>query len=524
MRSTPDKPGFHMYFDQPPHELAVGAIGKVWQGSIPFVHVSDAFAFAQFDEADFVKVAWAIRVSPRGANDTRVEIEVRVDATDDAAWRKFKNYFRFIGIGSHFIRHELLRAVVHRFGRPDEDARKLPGDELLPDAAAQMTHFIEIRAKPEAIWPWLVQMGGQRAGFYSYDLLDNGGRRSARELHPELMNIAVGDVLPATPEGADGFEVLRLEAPRVFVLGGLTDSETQRQLVFRGPRPSSYWQATWSFVLEPLDGDTTRLHVRVRAAFSKSAGLHAAWIRPVHGFMEAAQLRHLKARVEGTAARDGAFDVLEGIGGAGRMLFAMITPFLRGRRMVWGCDDATADLAYRGDDLIAQPRGSWTHAIEIAAPASRVWPWIAQIGADRAGFYSYQWLENIAGCNVRNAESVHPEWQLKVGDPFVLHPKQPPLTIVDVEEGRYLLARGEADRTKSTWLDGTWLLLVEPIDAHRCRFISRFRVDYSNDLASAVAMALTQPIGFVMDRRMLLGVKERAERRTSVPLLHLRTT
>lgn len=106
---------------------------------------------------------------------------------------------------------------------------------------------------------------------------------------------------------------------------------------------------------------------------------------------------------------------------------------------------------------------SGTHGVEIDAPAAAVWPWIAQIGADKGGFYSYQWLENLAGCDVRNAERVHPEWEVKVGDGLRLHPEMPAIPVVDV----------------------------------------------ATRLAYGVAI---EPIGFAMDRRMLLGVKERAER------------
>jgi len=101
----------------------------------------------------------------------------------------------------------------------------MPGDALLPDALGQLTDGITIHATPEAIWPWLVQMGSDRAGFYSVDLLDNANRRSAREIHPELQAIAVGDVLPARPGHVEGFEVLLVDEPRALVLGGLYDGE-----------------------------------------------------------------------------------------------------------------------------------------------------------------------------------------------------------------------------------------------------------------------------------------------------------
>jgi hypothetical protein len=234
--------------------------------------------------------------------------------------------------------------------------------------------------------------------------------------------------------------------------------------------------------------------------------------------MERAQLRHLKARAEGRLPRDEARDVLAGVGGAGAMVLTFLTPFLRGVRTHWGLDAAAAARPYPGDDLVPEPRWSWTHGIEIDAPAEAVWPWVAQIGADRAGFYSHQWLENMVGCNLRNAEAIHPEWAAREGDALVLHPKGAALRIVKVDPGQYLLAHGAPEGGLSApgkpWLTATWLFFVEPLGPGRSRFISRFRVDYSDELAARLEFGPTvvEPVGFAMDRRMLMGVKERAER------------
>ncbi|HEX5760071.1 MAG TPA: hypothetical protein VF121_12850 [Thermoanaerobaculia bacterium] len=164
--SSPEKPGFQMLVEEPPRELAVGAIGRVWESEIPFVHVANAAEFAAFDRAGFAKVAWSIRLSPRGGG-THLELELRVGTTDEASWRKFRRYFVVIGAGSRFIRRLLLRAIARDLGVPesaDED-RPLPGDELLPDASDQLTHAVDVAAAPEEVWPWLVQMGCGRAGY-----------------------------------------------------------------------------------------------------------------------------------------------------------------------------------------------------------------------------------------------------------------------------------------------------------------------------------------------------------------------
>lgn len=526
LTSSVDRPGFQILVDDAPREVVVGAIGKVWQPDIPFVHVPTAEAFAAFSEPGFVKVAWTIRVSPHGEGGAHVSFEVRVDATDEASWQKFRAYFRLIGPGSHFIRRSMLAALARDCGTPEskENERPLPGDELLPDAVTQVTHGITIAAPPEAIWPWLVQMGCRRAGFYAIDALDNGGVRSAREVHPELQHVRVGDVFPAAPDDDAVFEVLRVDENRRLVLGGLYDPEAGKQLPFSAPRPAHFWHATWAFVLEPLDETTTRLHVRGRAAFPESGRLHAMWMRFVHHFMETAQLRHLAARAEQRLPRDDWHDVAEGLAGAAMMAATLLTPSSRPARSHWGLDEATAARAYPGDELVQDPRWGWTHGIEIDAPAADVWPWIAQIGADRGGFYSYQWLENLAGCDLRNAETIHPEWAVHEGGVLLLHSKMPPLRVASVSPGSYFIASAPADGAARAlgkpWAEVSWLFFLEPMGDRRCRFISRYRCACSDDTATRLQMgpALVEPIGFAMDRRMLMGVKERAERAAALPV------
>ncbi len=311
--STPETPGFQVLAEDATHEIAAGAIGKVWRPVIPFVHVPDADAFSAFSETGYIKVAWALRVVPENERASRVEFEVRVAATDDESWRKFRRYFMLIGPGSHVIRRVLLAQLERDLGTPEsvQNERTLPGDELLPDAAEQFTHSIVIAAPPERVWPWLVQMGCQRSGFYSIDLLDNGGVPSARQIRLDLQQLHVGDKIPSTPSGDAHFEVLRLQENRLLLLGTLFDVEQQRQLPFDAARPTRYWQVTWAFVMEPLDASRTRLYARERAAFSPSERFHSFWIRPVHHLMQTAQLRHLAERAEGRPSSAGVRDLVE---------------------------------------------------------------------------------------------------------------------------------------------------------------------------------------------------------------------
>ena len=101
-------------------------------------------------------------------------------------------------------------------------------------------------------------------------------------------------------------------------------------------------------------------------------------------------------------------------------------PWMRG----WGATPAEKGRALPGDDLTPKPRIQITQAVTVAAPVEQVWPWLAQIGQDRGGFYSYEWLENLAGCEMRNADRIHPEWQQReVGEPVPLHPATPGLPV-----------------------------------------------------------------------------------------------
>jgi hypothetical protein len=119
---------------------------------------------------------------------------------------------------------------------------------------------------------------------------------------------------------------------------------------------------------------------------------------------------------------------------------------------------------------------------------------------------------------LRNAEAIHAGWALGEGDSLSLHPKMPPLRVVSAVAGRGLVAYAPPDEVARSagepWASVTWAFLLEPLGPGRCRLISRYRCATSEHLATRLSLGSTfvEPIGFAMDRRMLLGVKQRAER------------
>ena len=208
---------------------------------------------------------------------TRALIHAPAAAGPRALWR-LRDALLFAVV---ILTGALSRLRVRALG--DEGRRSLPGDEIVPDAQGQWTNAITIRGRPADIWPWILQMGCTRAGWYSYDGIDNGGQPSAERIVPELQDVELGDVFPWTPTDRDGFIAREIEPGRALVLGGT-------------PPP---FRMSWAFVLEPLDETTTRLIARCRAVpRSIAVGLLLRLFHPVHFAMQRRQLLTLKRRVE----------------------------------------------------------------------------------------------------------------------------------------------------------------------------------------------------------------------------------
>ena len=166
------------------------------------------------------------------------------------------------------------------------------------------------------------------------------------------------------------------------------------------------------------------------------------------------------------------------------------------------------------------PSGStlWESAVE--APPEDVWPWIAQLGQGRGGFYTYQTLENIVGCKVTNTTKILPHHQCPtVGEGIHLYEGGPPLEIKVVEPPSALVLLGSAADLDggTTWGTSTWQFVVTPSADGGSRLLTRSRYDYGSGWKSRLTFGRfpLEPISFVMSRRMMLEIKRLAELRSA---------
>ena len=149
----------------------------------------------------------------------------------------------------------LYRTWQVRWGATDEEVnRTMPGDVIVFDPSFNATRVVTVNAPPKAIWPWLVQIGCKRAGWYSYDWIDNLGIPSAERIIPEFQQFEVGQLIPFSPNGKMGMYVKDFEKPKWMLWG---DKENY---------------STWCWGIYPIDSDHSRLVTRVR--------LHYRWLSP----------------------------------------------------------------------------------------------------------------------------------------------------------------------------------------------------------------------------------------------------
>jgi hypothetical protein len=198
----------------------------------------------------------------------------------------------------------VARRFYNRHGATDDElVRPLPGDELVRDAKLGYTRAITIDAPVEQVWPWLVQFGQGRGGFYSYDALENlvgCGVHSADEILPEHQQLAVGDLIRSGRDNQPCWQVVEVDPPHHLVLiGAGTPAQPEAPEVVDEVPDRGYVASTWQWVLEPVDdGRRTRVIVRQRETYSPNLSWIWHLVEPFNFVMEHRMLRGIKDRAE----------------------------------------------------------------------------------------------------------------------------------------------------------------------------------------------------------------------------------
>jgi hypothetical protein len=198
--------------------------------------------------------------------------------------------------------------------------------------------------------------------------------------------------------------------------------------------------------------------------------------------------------------------------------------FVRKRLLQWGATNEEALQPLPGDDLVASPNYQSTRAITINAAPSEVWPWIIQTGYQRGGFYSYDWLERKAGLkNLQSSDRIMPAWQeIQAGDTVAISPVTP-LDVAVLEPERAFVLHAvmspftgqlvdRALQSDSASMDWSWAFVLEPAEPGTTRLLARVRANFQPPPLGKIFYWLAlEPVHFLMENKMLLGIRERAQ-------------
>jgi hypothetical protein len=201
---------------------------------------------------------------------------------------------------------------------------------------------------------------------------------------------------------------------------------------------------------------------------------------------------------------------------------AVYTLLIRPWQLRWGADEKEVDLTLPGDELVPTPRLNATHAITIQASRSVVWSWLVQIGQGRGGFYSYDWIENMMGLDIHTANRILPDHQqLEIGDLIPLAADGFAIPVAIVEPGKVLVLHGDTrlgpqetipKLKPGDYLSVNWGFYLFEQEDGSTRLVERWRADWNPSFQNTLFYRLfLEPGAFVMERKMLLGIKHRAE-------------
>ena len=224
-------------------------------------------------------------------------------------------------VGAFVVYAVVLRPRIEWLGTSDEErTATYPGDDLIPSGRRYGAMATTIAAPPERVWPWLVQMGCDRAGFYSFDRLDNGGRPSADRIEPHWQNLREGDRIASAPDASRWFDVALLVPERALVLRASVTVPAARNFDPANGLPRAYSDSTWGFFLQPTVGGHTRLVVTGKARGKPRALVAVAnWLfwDPAHWVMQLKQFAGLRRRAESVPYGRAAISATEGAAASG---------------------------------------------------------------------------------------------------------------------------------------------------------------------------------------------------------------
>jgi len=207
-------------------------------------------------------------------------------------------------------------------------------------------------------------------------------------------------------------------------------------------------------------------------------------------------------------------------------LLIVFRPILRRWYLHWGATESEAARLLPGDELVPHPRVKYTRGITIESTPDRIWPWLVQIGQGKGGLYSYEQLENLAGCDIHNTDRILPQFQnIKVGDQVKLGPKgYPAFTVLGVHPQEALvLAAADIipephdqkfpNPLPAEYTLSNWVFYLNPITSHSTRLLVRSWLDYEPNSWKnwLIWRVITEPVAFAMERKMMYQIKKHVE-------------
>ncbi len=214
--------------------------------------------------------------------------------------------------------------------------------------------------------------------------------------------------------------------------------------------------------------------------------------------------------------------ILGGLVAAGTAFIVTYIVAIRPWHLRWGSTDEEVDLSLPGDDLVVNAKLKATHSITINASPAHIWPWLVQIGQGRGGFYSYDWIENTMGLEIHTAEQILTEYQdLNVGDLIPLSEDEfgVPVAILDPEKTLVLHGdtREPGPGSAPVMKEGdhmavVWGFHLIPQENGSTRLVERILIDWNESpLNTVFYRVFLEPGSFIMEQKMLRGIKERVE-------------